>query len=116
MTGVMRYVLGLALVAGLACGSELPSSPIKVSLNKRPLRAEQIARTRNALQERYVRSKLLGEAREEDIPLLDFLDAQCTPVSLVHSHVIIFLVLPLQLCVPLCTIKKLILPKQKLCL
>ena len=93
MTGVLRYVLALALVAGLACGSELPSSPIKVSLNKRPLGAEQIARTRDALQERYVRSKLLGEAREEDIPLLDFLDAQCTPVSLVLSHVVHVLVL-----------------------
>ena len=104
MTGVLRYVLALALVAGLACGSELPSSPIKVSLNKRPLGAEQIARTRDALQERYVRSKLLGEAREEDIPLLDFLDAQCTPVSLVLSHAVHVLVLIPQLCMPLCDI------------
>lgn len=114
MTGVLRYVLALALAAGLACGSELPSSPIKVSLNKRPLGAEQIARTRDALQERYVRSKLLGEAREEDIPLLDFLDAQCTPVSLVHSCDIIIFVLPPQLCVPLYAIQLYISSKQKL--
>lgn len=69
-------ILGLALLAGLACGVAVPSSPIKVTLNKRPLDMEQIARTSKAVQDNFLRSKLLGQG-EEDIPLLDFLDAQC---------------------------------------
>lgn len=76
MSVVWSAVLGLALVAGLAAGEAVPASPIKVTLRKRALDAEQIAHTRQAVQQRYVRSNLLGSG-EEDIPLLDFLDAQC---------------------------------------
>ena len=76
MARMWSAILGLALLAGLACGVAVPSSPIKVTLNKRPLDMEQIERTSKAVQENFLRSKLLGQG-EEDIPLLDFLDAQC---------------------------------------
>ena len=76
MAVVWSAVLGLALVAGLAAGEAVPASPIKVTLHKRALSAKQLENTRQAVQERYVRSNLLGSS-EEDIPLLDFLDAQC---------------------------------------
>ena len=66
------------VVAAAAASSE--GSPLRVRLHKRTIDIEEVKASKlsiqryNALQHR---NALLGEAEEADIPLLDFLDAQC---------------------------------------
>ncbi len=55
-------------------------TPLRVPLTKRTLDAEQVKATQEALQAHNVKTlanSLRGEPEEADIPLLDFLDAQC---------------------------------------
>lgn len=55
-------------------------NPLRVPLKKRTLDAEQVKATQEALQAHNVKTlanSLRGEPEEADIPLLDFLDAQC---------------------------------------
>ena len=66
------------VVAAAAASSE--GSLLRVQLRKRTIDIEEVKASKlsiqryNALQHR---NALLGEAEEADIPLLDFLDAQC---------------------------------------
>ncbi len=68
----------LCLSIGLLAQAQ--QSPLRVPLKKRTLDAEQVRATQTALHARNVRNvanALRGEPEEADIPLLDFLDAQC---------------------------------------
>lgn len=78
----MRGAGVLALLClSIALLAEAQDGVLRVPLKKRKLDAEQIKATKAALQARNVKTlsnSLLGGPQEADIPLLDFLDAQCT--------------------------------------
>ena len=81
----MALSVGNAGLLTLVCLSitllaQAHQTPLRVSLKKRTLDAEQVKATQSALQARnvkYLANSLRGEPEEADIPLLDFLDAQC---------------------------------------
>ncbi len=59
----------------------VPEGAVSVKLSKKPLQVDRILQQRQTLAEKYaLLSSLNGANRGEDIPLLDFMDAQ---VSLV---------------------------------
>ena len=69
----------LACLTALATASS-QGSPLRVTLQKRTLDIEEIKASKESLQKyNAVRhgNALRGESEEADIPLLDFLDAQC---------------------------------------
>ena len=71
--------------------AEAQPAPLRVPLKKRTLDAEQVRATQTALHARNVRNvanSLRGEPEEADIPLLDFLDAQCTHAAIASRLVI----------------------------
>lgn len=73
-------VLVLLCLASAVLGSADQATFLRVPLNKRQLQLEDIQNAKAAVQSRYARMRLnalRGEPEEADIPLLDFLDAQC---------------------------------------
>lgn len=75
-------VLCLGLLACLVAAATANSqdSLLRVSLQKRTLDIQQVKSSRAALlkwSSQQQHNALVGEAEEADIPLLDFLDAQC---------------------------------------
>ena len=69
----------LACLTVLATASS-EGSVLRVPLQKRTLDLEEVKASRASLQRYNVARRtnaLLGESEEADIPLLDFLDAQC---------------------------------------
>lgn len=81
MATIMRGAGVLALLClSIFLLAEAQQSALRVTLKKRTLDAEQVRATQTALHARNVRNvanALRGEPEEADIPLLDFLDAQC---------------------------------------
>ena len=78
----------MAMRAGAVCvalaiclvGAAAANSVLRVPLHKRQLDIEQVKASKASLQHYNTLQRLnglLGEAEEADIPLLDFLDAQC---------------------------------------
>ena len=70
---------GIVLLC-LAALAHASSSVLRVPLNKRTLTIEQVRASNEALKQQKLNTwsnMLRGEAEEADIPLLDFLDAQC---------------------------------------
>jgi len=77
-TAVLCAGLLTCLVAAATANSE--GSLLRVRLQKRTLDIEEVKASRAALQQYNAlqhSSVLRGESEEADIPLLDFLDAQC---------------------------------------
>ena len=69
----------LACIIAVATGSS-QGSLLRVPLQKRTLDLEEIKASRASLQQYNAlrhSNALRGESEEADIPLLDFLDAQC---------------------------------------
>ena len=77
---VMKTVAAVALLCLVACASAISSQVLRVPLTKRVLTAEQVQASQTALRQYNLgvwSNQLRGEPQEADIPLLDFLDAQC---------------------------------------
>ena len=83
----MKIVGGIVLLC-LAALAHASSSVLRVPLNKRTLTIEQVRASNEALKQQKLKTwsnMLRGEAEEADIPLLDFLDAQCVhPPAIAH--------------------------------
>ena len=76
----MKVVAAIALLCQLACASAISSEVLRVPLTKRVLTAEQVQASQTAIRQYNLgalSNQLRGEPQEADIPLLDFLDAQC---------------------------------------
>lgn len=74
-------IVGPAILLCLLAHSHA-SSVLRVPLTKRVLSSEQVQASRAALRQLNINTwnnLLRGEPEEADIPLLDFLDAQCMP-------------------------------------
>ena len=74
----MRIVGGIVLLCLLALAHA--SAVLRVPLTKRRLSADQVRASQTALHQlnrNSWKNLLRGEPEEADIPLLDFLDAQC---------------------------------------
>eukprot|EP00891_Asterochloris_glomerata_P005499 jgi/Astpho2/5499/Aster-07834 len=67
----MRAAVALSLLAGSLLASADQSGLSRVTLHKRPLHADDLQQQRQALQQRLLQSN-----SGEDIPILNFLDAQ----------------------------------------
>lgn len=68
------------LCTSITLVAQAHQSPLRVPLKKRTLDAEQVKATQAAFQTHNLKilaNSLQGEPEEADIPLLDFLDAQC---------------------------------------
>ena len=74
----VNVLLAAALCGSLlCCKAAAPEGSVAVKLSKKPLEVERIVQQRETLKQKFA----LGSSnRGEDIPLLDFMDAQ---VSLV---------------------------------
>ena len=75
----MKITGGIVLLCLVAL-AHATSSVLRVPLNKRTLTIEQVRASNEALKQQNVKAwsnMLRGEPEEADIPLLDFLDAQC---------------------------------------
>jgi hypothetical protein len=74
-SGTLNAALAICLV-----GAAAENSVLRVPLHKRQLDIDQVKASKASLQQCNTLQRLkglLGEAEEADIPLLDFLDAQC---------------------------------------
>ena len=87
-TAVLCAGLLTCLVAAASANSQ--GSLLRVPLQKRTLNIEEVKASRAALQQYNALqhgNALRGESEEADIPLLDFLDAQCEWFSLLCDGV-----------------------------